>query len=700
MASVMISYRRGDSAAFAGRLYDRLLEEFGRDVVFRDLESIEPGLDFAEALQRVLGRCDAVIVVVGKDWTSVTAPDGRRRLDIPEDWVRLEVATALERGIRVIPFLMPGVSMPSEEELPAPLKSFARRNAISTSDTHFDADVERLIKILPSRFGQRRNRRLAGWIAAGAGALALAVWGLWTVLSAGRSGAGPVKLRPMVLETREDTPLPVRLSGADLADESLKFEIVPGTGPSRGVLSGNPPELTYTPNANQAGSDGFTYSMRRASGKPTANTVTINIHPENDPPIARPLSLELDEDTQAEIRLEGEDVDADALTYQLTGNTVSHGTLQGDGRLLRYLPTTNYAGLDQFRYVVTDGQATSAPAPVVLTIRPINDPPVPRSLEASTPAGRMVPIRFVAEDPESDPIEYEIVKAPSFGILNLSKEPGHPSAEYWPRPQFMGTDTFRYQALDGRGVSATAEVRITVRHLLPPKLLYEVEMPKTVKGFQPFDLTLVATNGGDLPLTNLTASLALPRGLIFVSSQPTARTNDSQVIWPIPNLEGGQTARLTAQFRPLTVGTVDIEASVKGPGVSPSGESMKRGTIVLEGVAALLLEVIDDPDPIEVSGATTYTFRVTNMGNANLSEVTVSARLVGTQFVGGSGGATPASEPDQVRIPTIPRLLPKQTATWTLRCRSVSKGQARCTVTVTSASLEAPIEKTESTTVF
>src|ERR1700722_13820475 len=111
---VFINYRRDDSRADAGRLYDRLHGRYpGR--IFRDVGSLEPGIEWHEAIDRVLGSSDACIVVIGLNWLTVTDVNGKRRLDDPRDTVRKEVATALKTGMRVFPVLVGGAKMPREE---------------------------------------------------------------------------------------------------------------------------------------------------------------------------------------------------------------------------------------------------------------------------------------------------------------------------------------------------------------------------------------------------------------------------------------------------------------------------------------------------------------------------------------------------------------------------------------------------------
>jgi len=148
MPGVFISYRREDSSAYAGRLYDRLSTHFGKDNVFMDVDSIELGFDFIEVLERTISTCDAVVVVIGKQWLTVTDSDGQRRLDDPEDLVRVEVAAALERKVRVVPALVAGARMPRSQELPQAIALLSRRNALEISDTAFHQSVKRLIEVL------------------------------------------------------------------------------------------------------------------------------------------------------------------------------------------------------------------------------------------------------------------------------------------------------------------------------------------------------------------------------------------------------------------------------------------------------------------------------------------------------------------------------------------------------------------------
>ena len=148
LTDIFISYRRSDASGHAGRLERDLSKRFpGR--VFMDIHDIEVGKDFTEVISDEVGKCGALLVIIGNEWLNVTDPKtGKRRLEDPHDFVATEVASALARNIRVIPVLVEGARMPQVDELPPALAGLTRRNAIEISDTRWDYDVEQLIKVL------------------------------------------------------------------------------------------------------------------------------------------------------------------------------------------------------------------------------------------------------------------------------------------------------------------------------------------------------------------------------------------------------------------------------------------------------------------------------------------------------------------------------------------------------------------------
>lgn len=145
--SVFISYRRDDSADVTGRIHERLLQRFAKDVVFKDVDSIPLGIDFRQHLEGALAQCRVLIAVIGDRWVEPGVAEGKRRIDDPTDQLRIELEIALKRNIPVIPALVRKAAIPAETELPESLKALAYRNGIHIRpDPDFNGDMERLIK--------------------------------------------------------------------------------------------------------------------------------------------------------------------------------------------------------------------------------------------------------------------------------------------------------------------------------------------------------------------------------------------------------------------------------------------------------------------------------------------------------------------------------------------------------------------------
>lgn len=145
---VFLNYRRDDTEGYAGRLRDSLVSHFGEHGVFMDVAGIDPGDDFVEEIHRQVASCDVLIAMIGRHWLTVTDRHGRRRLDDPQDFVRLEIEAALARGVRVIPVLVQKASMPSADELPDTLAPLARRNAMEMTASDWADQVGRLVRAI------------------------------------------------------------------------------------------------------------------------------------------------------------------------------------------------------------------------------------------------------------------------------------------------------------------------------------------------------------------------------------------------------------------------------------------------------------------------------------------------------------------------------------------------------------------------
>jgi TIR domain len=220
---IFINYRREDTAGHAGRLYDALAARFGDDHVFMDIDAIDPGEDFTKVVEQSVGSCDVLLAMIGRTWTTTADREGRRRLDKPNDWVRVEIQTALDRAdTRVIPTLVQGAEMPSSDDLPPPLQKLSHRNAFEIRDSRWRSDVDRLIKDLeelargrsrpPQALGRLPVWARSRWALLAGGALLVVAAVLAAILiTGGGSGSGDAEVSRYVgqidslLATSEDT---------------------------------------------------------------------------------------------------------------------------------------------------------------------------------------------------------------------------------------------------------------------------------------------------------------------------------------------------------------------------------------------------------------------------------------------------------------------------------------------------------------
>lgn len=146
--AIFISYRRDDTEGEAGRLFDDLVRAYGDDSVFMDVAGINPGIDFRKAIDDNVATCGVLLAVIGPTWASITNSSGQRRLDDPNDFVRLEISSALARDIAVIPVLVHDAKMPTPDQLPDNLKNLAYRNSVEITHARWNSDVQLLTKAL------------------------------------------------------------------------------------------------------------------------------------------------------------------------------------------------------------------------------------------------------------------------------------------------------------------------------------------------------------------------------------------------------------------------------------------------------------------------------------------------------------------------------------------------------------------------
>jgi hypothetical protein len=164
--NIFISYRVSDTAGETGRLVDTLKQYFDDERIFIDIEKIDPGVDFTVAISRSLEACDVLLAIIGPNWQGLNTTTNKSRIQNPDDWVRIEIRTALQRNIPVVPILVDGGSLPSEEQLPDDLKPLVRRQAFEISNKRWKYDTEQLVRFLIKSVGippKRQGETKKSW---------------------------------------------------------------------------------------------------------------------------------------------------------------------------------------------------------------------------------------------------------------------------------------------------------------------------------------------------------------------------------------------------------------------------------------------------------------------------------------------------------------------------------------------------------
>jgi hypothetical protein len=158
MSATFISYRRNDSG-YAGRVADRLCQEFGRQAVFRDVDAIESGTRFPETISKQLDDCRVFVLMIGPGWIGFRGESQSRSLDHPNDWVRIEIATALRRAVCIIPVTVGGAPLPAAHELPDDLNGLAdwQGRDLRDGDT-WNGDLELLVRRIAKELGFRTRQ--------------------------------------------------------------------------------------------------------------------------------------------------------------------------------------------------------------------------------------------------------------------------------------------------------------------------------------------------------------------------------------------------------------------------------------------------------------------------------------------------------------------------------------------------------------
>jgi MYXO-CTERM domain-containing protein len=271
----------------------------------------------------------------------------------------------------------------------------------------------------------------------------------------GSSTNTPPTAQPQSATTDEDVALPLELTGTDAEGGALSYAVV--TPPSHGALTGTAPKLTYVPALNYNGPDSFAFTVSDGQATSAPGTVSITVTAVNDPPVASAQSVTTVEETAKTITLTGSDAENDPLSFTVVSNP-SHGTLTGTPPNFTYTPALNYSGPDSFTFTVSDGQVTSAPSTVSLTVTPVNDAPVANSRSLSTPEDTALPLTLTGTDVDGDSLSFAIASQPSHGTLTGTL----PNLLYTPAQNYNGPDSFTFTVSDGKETSVPGTISLSI----------------------------------------------------------------------------------------------------------------------------------------------------------------------------------------------------------------------------------------------
>ncbi|MGJ8639360.1 MAG: tandem-95 repeat protein [Opitutaceae bacterium] len=260
-----------------------------------------------------------------------------------------------------------------------------------------------------------------------------------------------------VVSLDEDTTLDVELVGEDVDLDTLTFSIT--IFPLNGSISGVAPNLTYTPNANFYGSDSFAFTVADADETSAPGTISINIIPVNDEPVAFVQAFTTQEDTSFAGAIAASDEDGDSLTFTLVDDAVDGDLiLESDGSFT-YTPAENENGAKTFSFNVSDGEAVVGPVSLEINIEAENDAPIADESAFSIVEDSELEATLSGSDVDGDNLTFELTQEPENGVLILGSDGAF---TYVSAQDFFGQDVFSFRVSDGELVSESASVVITV----------------------------------------------------------------------------------------------------------------------------------------------------------------------------------------------------------------------------------------------
>ena len=389
-----------------------------------------------------------------------------------------------------------------------------------------------------------------------------------------------------VVTTAEDTAKAITLTGSDVDGDSLSYSVV--DSPTHGILSGTPPNLTYTPTENYNGSDSFTFKVNDGTVESNVATVSITVSAMNDAPVITEganTTITMSEDGSPiafELTLNATDVDEDMLTWGiLTDATFGSAAASGTGasKVIQYAPNSDHNGSDYFVVQVTDGDKVDT-ITVNVTISPINDAPVANAQSVVVDEDIAKDITLIGTDVDGDALNYTAVASPVNGTLSGSA----PNLTYTPNPEFSGADSFTFKVDDGDLESGPATVSIIVNNVNDAPVISESD-PQYVSMSEDgspiaFELSLNATDAEDDTLTwsiagdavNGTASASGIGSSIVVGYTPDANySGEDSFIVQVSDGNGVDTITVNVTIAPINDLPVITESDPQNISMSEDG---------------------------------------------------------------------------------------------------------------------------------
>ena len=418
----------------------------------------------------------------------------------------------------------------------------------------------------------------------------------------------PPVAKAQSVTTNRNTAKGITLAATDADNDPLTYQIV--AGPSHGILGGAPPAITYTPAADYAGSDSFTFKAN--DGTVDSNVATISITVVNHAPVANKQSVSVNKNTAKTITLVASDTDKDLLAYQVVTQP-SHGVLSGTSPNITYSPATNYAGSDSFTFKANDGMVDSNVATVSITV--INHAPVANKQSVSTYKNTAKTITLGATDSDKDPLTYMIVAQPLHGTLNGAP----PTMTYTPAANYAGSDSFTFKVNDGMVDSNIATISITVVNRAPMAQNQSVSTNKNTAK----TITLGATDSDKDSLTYMI--VAQPLHGTLNGAPPT------MTYTPAANYAGsdGFTFKVNDGMVDSNIATISITVVNRVPVAQNQSVSINKNTAKAISLVAtdadkdpLIYQVITQPSHGTLSGtppSLTYTPAASYSGSDNFT---------------------------------------------------------------------------------